>query len=65
MTNDEIGATGAIIAGAVAFQGLNLLFESPRIQELTLRQGEGIHVKQVTATSVGGINGYICIFSVI
>ena len=64
MTNDEVGATGAVIAGSVAFQALNLFFESPRIQEFTLRQGEGIHVKQVTATSVGGMNGYICVFTV-
>lgn len=63
MTNDEIGATGAVIAGAVAFQGLNLLFESPRIQELTLRQGEGVSMKQITSSTTGTY-GWIAIFTV-
>lgn len=63
-TNDEVGVTGAVIAGTHALQGLNLVFESPRIQDLTLRQNQGLHVKQVTATSVGGIYGYICVFTV-
>jgi hypothetical protein len=63
-SNDEVGATGAIVAGAHILQGLNLMFESPRIQDFTIRQNEGIHIKQVTATSVAAIFGYICLFSV-
>ena len=63
-TNDESGATGNIIAGSVLLQGLNLVFESPRIQDITLRQNQGLHIKQVTATSVGGLYGYICVFTV-
>ncbi len=63
-TNDEIGTTGNIVAGSVLLQGLNLVFESPRIQDITLRQNQGLHIKQVTATSVGGIYGYICVFTV-
>lgn len=64
MTNDEIGATGAIIAGVHILQGLNLMFESPRIQEFTLRQDQGFHVKQVTAATTTAILGYICVFTV-
>lgn len=62
---DEIGATGTIIAATHILGGLNLLFESPRLRELTLREGQGIHVKQVTAsTNAGGIYGWILVFSV-
>jgi hypothetical protein len=64
LSNDEIGATGAIVAGATILQGLNLMFESPRIQDFTLRQNEGLHIKQVTATSVAALFGYILIFTV-
>ena len=64
LQHDEIGATGAIIAGTHVLQGLNLLFESPRIQELTLRQNQGFHIKQVTAAAVAGLYGYACIFSI-
>lgn len=64
-TNDEIGLTGAVVAATHVLQGLNLMFESPRIQELTLRQNQGFHAKQVTLTSVGGIWGYICVFTVV
>jgi hypothetical protein len=63
-SNDEVGATGAIVAGAHILQGLNLMFESPRIQDFTIRQNQGIHIKQVTATSVAALFGYICLFSV-
>jgi hypothetical protein len=63
-TNDEIGTTGNVVAGSVLLQGLNLVFESPRIQDITLRQNQGLHIKQVTATSVGGLYGYICVFTV-
>jgi hypothetical protein len=63
-TNDEVGVTGAVVAGTHVLQGLNLVFESPRIQDITLRQNQGLHIKQVTATSVGGIYGYICVFTV-
>jgi len=64
LSNDEIGATGAIVAGATILQGLNLMFESPRIQDFTLRQNEGLHIKQVTATSVAALFGYILLFTV-
>jgi hypothetical protein len=64
VSNDEVGATGAIIAGAHILQGLNLMFDSPRIQDFTLRQNQGLHIKQVTATSVAALFGYICLFTV-
>lgn len=64
-SSDEVGITGTIIAATHFLGGLNLLFESPRLQELTLREGQGIHVKQVTAgTAAGGLYGWILVFAV-
>lgn len=63
-SNDEIGATGAIVAGAHILQGLNMMFDSPRIQDFTIRQNQGLHIKQVTATAVSSLFGYICLFTV-
>jgi hypothetical protein len=63
-SNDEVGATGAVVAGAHILQGLNMMFESPRIQDFTIRQNQGIHIKQVGATTIAAIFGYICLFTV-
>lgn len=63
ITNEEIGATGQLITGTHVLQGLNLLFESPRIQELTLREGEGFAIRQITTSTVGSY-GWILIFTV-
>jgi hypothetical protein len=60
--NDEAGLTGAFPTAWIQAMS-NWLFESPRIQELTLREGQGITFKQITATTVGSF-GWILIFTV-
>lgn len=53
--NDEVGATNAFPTSTI-MQGLNLAFESMatgNIQPLVLREGQGITVQQITATTVG------------
>jgi hypothetical protein len=64
VTNDEVGTNGSVIVGTHLLQMLNLLFESPRLQEFTLREGQGIHIKQVTAAgATGGLYGWILVFA--
>jgi hypothetical protein len=48
-----------------AFQGQfeNLLFEGIDLQPLTLREGEGVSVKQITSSTVGSF-GWIVVFTV-
>lgn len=50
--NDEIGATNGFPSSYIQALG-NIQPEGPEIREVTLRQGEGMTVKQVTATTVG------------
>lgn len=50
--NDEIGLTGGFPQATI--QGLiSLLPEGGEIKEITLRQGEGVCLKQITASTVG------------
>lgn len=52
VANDEIGATSAFPTPQI-LAGLNLLAEGEVLQEITLREGEGLLVKQITSTTVG------------
>lgn len=60
--NEEVGATGTLISGTHILAGMNLLFEGRMIQEITLREGQGIAAKQITATTVGSF-GWILVFT--
>lgn len=51
-TNDEVGATQAF-PSAQLMQAMNSIPDGNEIQELTLNQGEGMTVKQITSSTVG------------
>lgn len=51
-TNDEVGATQAFPSTAL-LAGLNWMPEGVELQELRLREGEGITLKQITSSTVG------------
>lgn len=61
-TNDEVGATNAFPTNVIQQFG-NLMMEGDEIQELTLRQNEGLCVKQITSSTVGSW-GWIMVFTV-
>lgn len=50
--NDELTAANTAVANYL-MQGLNLVLESTEMQEIRLRAGEGLTVKQITSTTVG------------
>jgi len=62
INNDEVGATGAFPMPQF-LAGLNLLPESGRLQEFTLRQNQGLTVKMVTSTTIGSF-GVLCVFTI-
>lgn len=51
-TNDEVGATQAFPT-AQLMAGLNWFPEGAEVQEVRLREGEGLTIKQITNSSVG------------
>ena len=51
-TNDEVGATQAF-PSAQLMAGLNWFPEGAEVQEVRLREGEGLTIKQITNSSVG------------
>jgi len=60
--NDEVGATQAF--PNVALQaGINWLPEGAEIQEVRLREGEGITIKNITNTVIGSYT-YLIVFTV-
>lgn len=59
---DEETAVPAL-SKALFQQSVNMLMEGESIQELTLRPGEGMSVKQITASTVGSF-GWILVFTV-
>jgi len=63
VTGEETGATMALNLGFTALAGLNLMFESDRIQELILREGQGVAVRQITS-STAGTYGWLMLFTV-
>jgi len=60
--NDEIGATQAFPSAAL-LAGLNWLPEGSEIQEVRLREGEGVTIKNITSTTVGSFS-YLIVFVV-
>jgi len=59
--NDEIGATQAF--PSVQLQaGINWLPEGSEVQEIRLREGEGVTVKNITSTTVGSF-AYMFVFT--
>lgn len=50
--NDELTAANTAVANYL-MQGLNLVLESTEMQEIRLRAGEGLTVKQITSSTVG------------
>lgn len=61
--NDEIGATQQTGVGNQLMQALNSIPDGNEIQELTLREGEGLTVKQITSSAVGSF-GWLMVFTV-
>ena len=61
-SNDEIGATQAF-PSSILLQGLNFIPEGIETQEIRLRPGEGITLKQITATTLG-LFAYLIVFTV-
>lgn len=55
---DEVGATQSFIN----YQSINWLPEGAEIQEISLRPGEGLTLKQITSTAVG-VNAWLLIFT--
>lgn len=51
-TNDEVGATQAFPSSAL-MQYSNIMVSGPEVQELTLREGQGLTVKQITNSTIG------------
>lgn len=61
-SNDEIGATQAF--PSVQLQaGINWLPEGSEVQEVRLREGEGVTVKNITSTVVGSFS-YMLVFTI-
>lgn len=63
VTNEEVGATGTLISGTHILAGLNWLPSDRSVQDLTLREGEGFTVQQITNTTVGTY-GWLLVFTV-
>lgn len=60
--NDEVGATQAF--PSVQLQaGISWLPEGPEVQEVRLREGEGVTVKNITSTVIGNF-AYMWVFTV-
>ena len=61
-TNDELGATQAFPT-AQLMAGLNWFPEGAEVQEVRLREGEGLTIKQITNSSVGQF-AWLIVFTV-
>ncbi len=60
-SNDEIGATQAF-PSSILLQGLNFIPEGIETQEIRLRPGEGVTLKQITSSTVGSFS-YLIVFT--
>lgn len=60
--NDEVGATQAFPSTSLQ-AGINWLPEGNEVQEIRLREGEGITIKNITNTVVGSF-AYLIVFTV-
>lgn len=61
-TNDETGATQAF-PSTMLQAGINWLPEGSEVQEIRLREGEGVTIKNITSTTVGSY-AYLIVFTV-
>jgi hypothetical protein len=61
-TNDETGATQAF-PSTMLQAGINWLPEGSEVQEIRLREGEGITIKNITSTTLGSY-AYLIVFTV-
>ena len=61
-TNDEVGATQAFPT-AQLMAGLNWFPEGAEVQEVRLREGEGLTIKQITNSTVGQF-AWLIVFTV-
>lgn len=61
-TNDEVGATQGF-PGSPLLAGINWFPEGAEVQEIRLREGEGLTVKNITSTTVGSF-AYLLVFTV-
>lgn len=61
-SNDEVGATQGF-PGSLQLAGINWFPEGVETQEIRLREGEGLTVKNITSTTVGSF-GYLLVFTV-
>ena len=61
-SNDEVGATQAFPTTQI-LAGFNWLPEGAEVQELRLREGEGMTIKNITSTTVGSFS-YLIVFTV-
>lgn len=59
-SNDEVGATQAFPTPQL-LAGINWLPEGNEIQEIRLREGEGVTIKNITNTAVGSFS-YLIVF---
>lgn len=62
LTNDEIGATNAFPTATIA-AGTNWIPEADGMEYFTLRNGEGISIKQITNSTVGYFS-WLVVFTV-
>ena len=60
--SDEVGATQAF-PSAQLMQALNSIPEGDEVQELTLREGEGLTIKQITSSTVGSFS-WLMVFTI-
>jgi hypothetical protein len=61
-TNDEGGATQAF-PSTMLQAGINWLPEGSEVQEVRLREGEGLTIKNITSTTIGSY-AYLIVFTV-
>ena len=61
-TNDETGATQAF-PSTMLQAGINWFPEGAEVQEIRLREGEGLTIKNITSTTVGSY-AYLIVFTV-
>jgi hypothetical protein len=61
-TNDEGGATQAF-PSTMLQAGINWLPEGSEVQEIRLREGEGITIKNITSTTIGSY-AYLIVFTI-
>jgi hypothetical protein len=62
MTTSEEHALTQALSTAQYQQATNILIEADSVQELTLRPGEGMSVKQITSSTIGSF-GWLLVYT--